>query len=575
MERSLVYLVFALGLAVGFPTSASAGPPGPSDWPMYGHDLHRTFYGVTSLTPETVSALAPAWFFPTGDAVSANPIIVNGVVYVGSWNGFFYAIDAQTGKERWHYKVKPQPAVHPPTSNAPKRNGRLQRYPQDLQSFHPQPLLGALQSGNAPSPLSEIVADTTSDGGIITSSAFFYPGNGKTHGRDVVIFGAGYTLYALYADDGSEFFPPHDYPGSGCATTNANGDCLPAGDPMTDEARIFSSPAVVSNRILFSVDADGQGGHRGYLVSSNLERGDPNWIRELDTVDTAGNVLNDGCGNVWASPTVIDIAKDPSHPSGQRMAVEIVGVADCRFTNPGLHEKVLSVDINTGNITWIFDPAREDPNCDWDFGPTANYGTDPMGLPFLGVGAKDGTYYRLNPDTGKLIWKKRVVFGGFAGGFIGSTAFDGTRIYGATALGDFGRFEGFGEPSLGCRNPGINQDMTPRSSVNPSDLLIQEPSMHAFEASSDTKQGAVAWQGLLSQSFGSTTAAASMVFVGTALTRGIQIRDAGSGKLLRVIPLAAPSNSGVIPSGDAVYFGTGSSEQGVPAGVYKLTPLGR
>ena len=47
-------------------------------------------------------------------------------------------------------------------------------------------------------------------------------------------------------------------------------------------------------------------------------------------------------------------------------------------------------------------------------------------------------------------------YGGFSGGFIGSTAFDGERVYGATALGDFGRFEGFG--SLGCMPLQTNAD---------------------------------------------------------------------------------------------------------------------
>ncbi len=37
---------------------------------------------------------------------------------------------------------------------------------------------------------------------------------------------------------------------------------------------------------------------------------------------------------------------------------------------------------------------------------------------FLGVGAKDGTYYSLDPATGRLRWKTNVVFGGFTGGFI-------------------------------------------------------------------------------------------------------------------------------------------------------------
>jgi outer membrane protein assembly factor BamB len=321
----------------------------------------------------------------------------------------------------------------------------------------------------------------------------------------------------------------------------------PAGTPATDQGRIFSSPAVVGDRILFSVDADGQNGHRGYMVAAKLKNGDPIWIRELD-VDSTGAIVNDGCGNVWSSPTVVG-------------DVEVVTVSDCDFKNTKLYEeKVIAVKIADGTVRWIFDPGRNDPDCDWDFGATVNYGTDAAGSPFLGAAGKDGTYYRIRPGNGTLVWRRNLVFGGFAGGFIGSTAFDGKRAYGATALGDFGRFEGFG--SLGCMPIATNADGHP-------DLLIQEPSLHAVDAAS----GEVAWQGLLSQSFGPTTVAGDLVFIGTGTTAEIHIHDATTGIPLKVIPLPTNSLSGIIPAGDTIYFGIGSGEQMFPAGVIAMRPL--
>jgi polyvinyl alcohol dehydrogenase (cytochrome) len=68
------------------------------NWPKYGRTLHNTFSRLVSpITARTVAALVPAWTFPTGDAVTASPAVVDGVVYVGAWDGFFYALDAQTG----------------------------------------------------------------------------------------------------------------------------------------------------------------------------------------------------------------------------------------------------------------------------------------------------------------------------------------------------------------------------------------------------------------------------------------------------------------------------------------------
>ena len=234
----------------------------------------------------------------------------------------------------------------------------------------------------------------------------------------------------------------------------------------------------------------------------------------------------------------------------------VLDVADCDFQNkPPYNEAVFALRVQDGTLAWNFRPSRPDPSCDWDFGASANYGTLPNGTPFLGVGGKDGTYYSLDPTTGALHWSTNVVFGGFSGGFIGTTAFDGTRAYGATALGDFGRFENF--PNLGC-------------SDDPRNELIQEPSIHAFDASG----GAVAWQGQASQSFGATTVAGGMTFVGTGISRQIQIRDAATGNLIRAIPLPSAPDGGVSVVGKSIFFGTGSSEQSAPTGVYGYSALG-
>jgi outer membrane protein assembly factor BamB len=45
------------------------------------------------------------WKFKTGNVVHASPTVANGVVYIGSWDSFFYALDAATGRERWRFKT--------------------------------------------------------------------------------------------------------------------------------------------------------------------------------------------------------------------------------------------------------------------------------------------------------------------------------------------------------------------------------------------------------------------------------------------------------------------------------------
>ena len=41
------------------------------------------------------------------------PVVVGNRVYVGSWDGNFYAIDKGSGTQVWKFAIKPQPAVIP------------------------------------------------------------------------------------------------------------------------------------------------------------------------------------------------------------------------------------------------------------------------------------------------------------------------------------------------------------------------------------------------------------------------------------------------------------------------------
>ena len=51
--------------------------------------------------PGPQSAPTERWSFDTGSPVKASPVVVDGVVYIGSRSGTFYALDLQTGQELW------------------------------------------------------------------------------------------------------------------------------------------------------------------------------------------------------------------------------------------------------------------------------------------------------------------------------------------------------------------------------------------------------------------------------------------------------------------------------------------
>lgn len=476
-------------------TIRAGASPGPWDWPTYGHDAQHTFHGLTTLTPAQVPALKPAWIFPTGDAVTANPTVVNGVVYAGSWDQWFYAVSLATGKLLWKFHTFPQPAVQP--------------YP------------------------GEVPRNASSDGGMITSSAWYQPGAGSR--PNLVIFGGGYTLYALDAQSGALYWS-HAYTG--------NPQLAP--DPDHDDARIFSSPVVADGRVLIGLSVDGQPDERGYVVAASLATGDPLWEYQTD-VSPSGKVLDDGCGNVWSSGSIEPAA-----------GLVVFDEADCDFSNPPpTAETVFALRISNGALVWRYRPHRPDNECDWDFGASVNLGLNRAGQAvFAGVGAKDGTYYSLDPLTGKLRWRTNVVFGGFSGGFIATAAYDGTNVYGATAIGDFGRFESNGNHLCDPSNP--------RDSGN------EQPSDHAFDAAT----GAVVWQRDGANSLSATTDAGGMLFDGQALSSDLTVRLARNGALLATVPLPTPCWSGIATVGNAVVLGTGTSAVGSPDGIEALTPGG-
>jgi lactoylglutathione lyase len=474
--------------------SAVPAPLSPWDWPTYGHDAQHTFHGRTTLTEATARTLQRAWFFPTGDAVTATPTIVGGTVYFGSWDDHFYAVDLETGKLRWKVRLTSQNAITP--------------YPGERSR------------------------DTHSDGGLVTSSAWFEPASGDR--PTLIIFGGGYTLYALNAANGAVYWK-HDYPGRPGPP-----------DPNGDSTRIFSSPVVVGDRVLFGVDVDGQDGSAGYVVAANVDSGDPMWEFQTD-IDAAGRVLDDSCGSVWSSGSVVP-----------DLGLVVFGTADCDLSGAAPYaDSVIALRIATGTLAWKFHPLDDVPGCDVDFGATPNVGTSAgVGTTFVGEGGKDGTYYSLDPGTGQVRWSTNVVFGGSTGGFLGTTAYDGRRVYGATALGDF--------------NPSPH-GLKLCDPSNPRDKAAQNPTDHAFDAGT----GAVVWQANGTSSFAPTTVAGGMTFNGLALAkRVIDVRDGATGRLVAEIGLPQANWSGIATAGNALVFGLGSDFDARSSGVEALTPHG-
>jgi outer membrane protein assembly factor BamB len=83
-----------------------------ADWPLYRGDPLMSGVGRNPLP--LPDKLQERWTFKTGNVIEGAPAVVNGVVYVGSFDKHLYAIDLATGQQKWKTKLgafKASPSV--------------------------------------------------------------------------------------------------------------------------------------------------------------------------------------------------------------------------------------------------------------------------------------------------------------------------------------------------------------------------------------------------------------------------------------------------------------------------------
>jgi glucose dehydrogenase len=101
------------GLALA--AAALAGPAAAQEWPHVGGDAGATKHSpLNQIHRGNVSQLEVAWTFDTGDwsdgtelpsrsAFEATPLVIDGVLYVPSPFSRLFALDAETGEQRWGF----------------------------------------------------------------------------------------------------------------------------------------------------------------------------------------------------------------------------------------------------------------------------------------------------------------------------------------------------------------------------------------------------------------------------------------------------------------------------------------
>lgn len=480
---------------------------------MYGRTAGRSFaQDCTSIDAGNVARLVPKWVVPVADSVTASPAVADGVLYVGAWDGTFYAIDAGDGTVLWTFSIDD--------------------------------------------------AHRTAFGRIVSSAAIdtvAVPGYGTV---EVVLFGGGATLYALrHSRSGPEVLARVDVDPRTPALRAAQ-----TADPPQIE--IESSPVVGhfpdGDRIYVGMDVHNIAnvGRTG-LLSFGLRKNEsgPTPLRfellykfdpETGTVRhslTDGSGEGFGCGGVWSSPMLA------SRDGG---GVIVFGTSSCKHPNEpdaAGSEAVFGIDAMTGAELWRMRPAHRD-RIDDDFGATPNL--LPGGV--AGAAGKDGVYYARDLATGAPVFTTHAGQAGHlvtdfsVGGMIGSPATGRVRM---SSLPDDRRDLIFATTALGTpAGEPLDSGSFPFDSSlagDPGRLL----SLHALDA----RTGEIVWRTPLSgPSYGAPSLAGDIVFVPVTFQSRVAAFDAATGAPLWSLPtVGAPSSTPVVV-GDSLYLGTGTRE---------------
>jgi outer membrane protein assembly factor BamB len=477
-----------------------APPCTATDWPMFGHDLGRSFASPdTCITKLNAPTLRPAWFFDTGSPVTAQPAVVDGVLYVGAFDGKFYALHAATGKPAW------------------------------------------------PAPFDVTLYDNeqTDYGAIPGSAAVATIGNELVGRRKVVVFGGGDTLFVVNAGTGAllarQCLDRVDPTCQGGAGTTSEAEASPVLVPRLD-----GGVEILVGTDVNEADPSGPAGLFALALAPDATL-TPDWQFDPETgvttdADHGGMPPLDpgksehGCNGVWSSPSV-DLAT----------RTVAFGIGNCNHPEkvaPSAMlpvESTIGLDLDTGALKWQAAPNLVDNGLDLDFGATPNVMGDAVG-----EGGKDGSYYVYDVATGALRWKVKVATGSSIGGMIASTAV-GTLSNGHKAV--------FASSAI----PVSPND--PKGSIrNDVDHPNQAFGVHAVDATTHT----VLWDSPAGPAFGAPVFANGVVFVPDTTNDSLLVFHAETGVVLRAQPLNAPPSSPVAVVGRSVYMGSGTTQSSPP-----------
>ena len=358
-------------------------PPVTRSW---GMTLANTrFVAEPGLRAADVPKLQLQWAFayPGATRARSQPAVAAGAIYVGSQSGEVYALDFISGCVRWNYRAAAEVRVAP----------SIETWRQGDATAQPRLFFGDL-SGN-------VYALNARNGSLLwqrrvdAHARLTITGSPREHGG-VVYVPMSSTEWAAAAD--------------------------PAYECCSFRGGVVALDAATGREIW-----------KTYTIAA-----EPRLTGEKNSAGTARRAP--AGAPVWNSPTI-----------DEKRGRLYVGTGEA-YTSPAADtsDAVLAFDLKTGKRLWHYQSIANDawnmacfigggPNCPKENGPDLDIGAPPVlvtlpsGDDILVVGQKSADVFGLDPQSGKLIWRRRTGRGGFAGGVHWGLAAEGPRIYATSA----------------------------------------------------------------------------------------------------------------------------------------------
>jgi polyvinyl alcohol dehydrogenase (cytochrome) len=351
-----------------------------SAWGLTKQNTRLLPSNIAGINKNNIGRLKLKWSFafPGGQRARSQPLIAGGVLFIGSYDGTVYALDYQSGCSYWSF-----------TARSEVRTG-IVISPWDSSDRNVKPTL------------------------------YFGDWLGN--------------VYAVNALDGSLVWN---------ARTDEHPNTTLTGTPTLHNGRLYVP--VSSLEVVPVIDKNVPCcTFRGSVIAYEADSGNRIWqtysVEKEPTFQGKNKAGTDQFGPsgapIWNSPAIDEKRNQLYVGTGQNYSSPADSNSDA----------IIAMDLDTGARRWVFQATVNDAwnsacvvgdgyNCPVEDGPDVDFGAatvlavDSDGRDYVVAGQKSGMVHALDPDSGSLIWQKKVGRGGIHGGVHFGMAVAGDSLF--------------------------------------------------------------------------------------------------------------------------------------------------